>query len=64
MANPLSEPMPVFVRELKCDKCGRTIRVGGTWYEVKNKHLRKKRIDVVCHCCAEGIIKEWESEVK
>lgn len=64
MANPLSEPMYVFVGELKCDKCGRTIHQGGVWYEVKNKRLRKKRIDIVCHSCAEGIIKEWESEAK
>jgi RNase P subunit RPR2 len=64
MASPLSEPMPVFIGRLICDKCGRTIHQGGTWYEVKNKRLRKRGLDVVCHCCAEGIIKEWESEVK
>lgn len=60
MANPLSEPIPVYICA-HCDKCGRSLYRGEFYHEVKNKRLRKKGLDVICHYCAEGILKEWEA---
>lgn len=50
--------------EFFCEKCDRLIKNGDKWAEVKWKKYRKKGIYFVCESCAEGIVKEFESEVK
>jgi hypothetical protein len=47
-----------------CDKCLERINIGDKFAEVKWKKYRKHGIHLVCECCAEGIVKDFESEVK
>lgn len=42
MANPLSNPCPVLVSKIICDKCERNIRKGGVFYAVKTSIYTRK----------------------
>lgn len=60
MSSPISDPIAVWGKPIVCDKCKRNIYHGGVKYKVKNKRILKKGIFIVCHCCAEGVIKDYE----
>lgn len=49
---------------IKCERCDEVIKGGDKYAIVKWKKYRKKGIYLVCESCAEGIMKEFESEVR
>lgn len=48
----------------RCDKCDRVIHTYDACFAVKWKRLRKRGIERVCQSCAEGIMKEWQSNME
>lgn len=60
MAKPIGYIFVYDGVEFFCEKCGKAIRRGNKWTDVKWKKYRKKGIYLVCESCAEGITKEWE----
>jgi RNase P subunit RPR2 len=64
MASPIDNFFVYDGTEFFCEKCGGIIKNGDRFAEVKWKKYRKKGVILVCESCAEGIVKEFESEVK
>lgn len=64
MANPIRGFYINSTNSFDCDKCSTKIEAGDKFAQVKWKKYRRQCIDLVCESCAEGIVKEFESEEK